>query len=426
MENSILFKNIHFLRPGHPCHNQVCDLLVVDNKIIDWGNGLDNPTGGKIWEGNVEEEDVYLSPGWMDLFSTICDPGYEWKESLKGWASAAEAGGFTRAQAFPYTHPTLDSGNALQAFSQSSAKLPLWIHWAPALFLNTQEVQLTEAFDLSRFGVTHFMGSLHQKISTHNLRLALEYINPLKGKAWLRPMDVEFLQLGQIHEGTISLKTGLTGIPEISETLVIQKYIALSELTGTPIHLLGISTAKGITLLNQARQNGIPVTASASILNLIWSEESLENYDAHLKVIPPLRPKEDVVALQEAVRKQEILIHSGHFPCTVEEKNVEFPKAEFGSATLRCAAQLTWSCLMDSGKITIDQWVNLMSDQPRAELGLNPITLEKNSSAELTLFKVHKKPIPIECSPGPGEAKNYPQTLPNSSLQILFTLKGSS
>lgn len=265
---------------------------------------------------------LILGPGLTDLYSQSGEPGLEQRETLASLTQAALAGGFTRLSLLPHTQPALDHPAALmpvQAFP-SPVRLNLW----GALTQGARGQQMTELLELGEAGVVGFA----EGFPLGNLALVrrlLEYVRPLGLPVALWPCDRTLCGDGVAREGSISLNLGLPGVPDLAETAALAALIECVRATGTPVHLMRISTARSIELIRRAKAEGVPITASVSWLHLLFDCGDLAGYDPNLRLDPPLGNPADRLALAEAVRTGVVdAIAIDHTPLAYEEKTVAF------------------------------------------------------------------------------------------------------
>ncbi|HET6989705.1 MAG TPA: amidohydrolase family protein, partial [Bacteroidia bacterium] len=212
---------------------------------------------------------------------------------------------------------------------------------------------------------------------------AMMYANNFGGKIHVHCDEESISAGGQMHEGPMSTTLGLKGIPSLAEELMIARNIYLAEYAGAPIHIMGVSTEKGVQLIREAKMNGLPVTAAVHAYNLFWNDSVLEDFDTNYKLNPPLRGEEDRKALLDGIADRTIdAITSGHSPEDVENKIVEFDLAAFGITGLESAFALACS----SDKFSAEQLVNAFVIRPRKIAGLETPVIKAGEKANLTIF----------------------------------------
>jgi dihydroorotase len=332
-----------------------------------------------------------VSPGWVDIFSHFCDPGYEFKETLETGAAAAAAGGYTQVFILPNTLPVIQSKSHVEYIVQKSKTLPVSIHPLGAVTKNIEGKDLAEMYDMHASGAVAFSDGLHPVQVSGLLLKALQYIKAFDGVLIQVPIDKSIGTHGLMNEGIISTRLGLPGLPSIAEEIIIKRDIDLLKYTDSKLHISGISTAKSLDLIRQAKRDGINITCSVTPFHLFFCDEDLQGYDTNLKVNPPLRSEEDRQALREGLLNGTIdCIASHHFPQNWDSKTCEFEYAKPGLTGLETAFAVINEVLP---AIRNEQLVKIFSTTARTIFQLPSTNIEEGATAELTLFSRNGKTI---------------------------------
>ncbi len=376
---TILVRKALIIDPLSPHNNSVKDIFIKDGLI---------ETIQENFSGNadtvIEQEDIILSPGWIDIFSNFCDPGYEHKETLSTGATAAAAGGFTKVCVIPNTNPVADSKSQIEYIVQKAKELPVNIYPLGALTKGCSGKELAEMYDMKNSGAIAFTDGTNPVQSSGLLLKALQYVKAFDGTVIQIPLDKSLSGHGLMNEGITSTQLGLPGIPALAEELIIKRDIELVKYTGSKIHFTGVSTAKSIELIKQAKSDGLNVSCSVTPYHLFFSEEDMTGYDTNLKVSPPLRTKADVESLKQAVLNGDIdCIATHHFPQHWDNKVVEFEYAKDGMIGLESAFALVNTAIP---QLITDQIVQLFCLNCTKMLQIMPSSIVEKATAELTLF----------------------------------------
>lgn len=371
--------------------DRVADISITDGKIEAVGTDL---TPRSSQTNVMKALGLVLGPGLVDLYSHSGEPGQEARETLATLAAAATAGGFTRVALLPDTVPPADNPAVLKALAQKYQELKdleagtdrTYLHFWAALSLGTEGQQMAELAELATGEAVGFtdgrpLGNLAL------LRGILEYLHPLNKPIALFPRIGELRGNGVMREGGLSLLYGLPGDPEISEAAALAALLEVVAATATPVHLMRISTRRGVELIAESKARGLPVTASTSWMHLLLDTRDLASYDPNLRLDPPLGNEGDRRALIEGVREGIIdAIAVDHTPHTYEEKTVAFAEAPPGAIGLELALPLLWQQLVASGQWSaIELWRSL-SLNPRLCLQQKPVGCQPGERAELVLF----------------------------------------
>lgn len=366
--------------------DQVADVRLEAGRITDLGQ-IPPPADATLIDGQGK----VLLPGLIDLYSHSGEPGFESRETLESLLQAGKAGGFTRLGILPTTDPALDNPALVAdlrlrrealARQQVVPQLALW----GALTQAARGESMAELGDLAAAGIVGFTDGrpLQNPVL---LRRLLEYAQPLGKPLAFWPCDRTLVGQGVAREGHPSLIYGLPGDPALSETMALAALLEAVATIGTPIHLMRLSTARGVALISQAKAAGLPITVSTTWMHLLFNTTALKTYDPNLRLSPPLGNPEDQAALVEAVGDGRVdAIAIDHRPYTYEEKTVGFPAAPPGVIGLELALPLLWQTFVASGRWPAATLIQRLSGGPAACLGQSPPRLQPHHPAEMILF----------------------------------------
>ncbi len=344
------------------------------------------------WSSDTQVRDcrgLVLGPGLIDLYSHSGEPGFETRETLLSLLEAAAAGGFTRLCILPDTMPSLDNLAGIVGVEQKRRELiaqtlPKMYIWG-AMTIGVQGQQMTELAELAVGAVGFADGKPIQNLAL--LRRLLEYLQPLGKPVALWCCDRQLAGNGVMREGTDSIILGLPGNPNFSETTAIAALLELVAAIGTPIHIMRVSTARSVQLIQQAKAHGLPITASTSWMHLLLDTKSHYNYDPNLRLEPPLGNPGDRTALQEAVRLGVVdAIALDLAPYTYEEKTVAFAEAPPGVIGFELALALLWQYFVENGQWSALELWRCLSLNPAECLQQTVGEICPGNPAELTLF----------------------------------------
>ena len=375
----ILLRQVKIADPHSPHNGNTKDILIIDGIIKAIGDNITDKSD-KVFQG----ENVNVSPGWVDIFSHACDPGYEFRETLETCADAAAAGGFTQIFTLPDTNPVIDNKTQVEYIRQKSNKLKIEIHPLSSITKKKEGKELAEMYDMHQSGAVGFTDGLQPLQYAGLLLKALQYVKTFNGVIIQVPQDKSISASGLMNEGLISTQLGLPGMPAIAEELIIARDIELAAYTDSALHFTGISTAKSVELIKAAKNDGLKITCSVTPYHLFFCDEDLQSYNTNLKVNPPLRNRENLMALREAVLNGDIdCIASHHVPQDWDSKICEFEYAKFGMIGLQTSYAAVKTVLP---QLSAEQTVKLFSTNARKIFNLNDAEIKEGNKAEFTLF----------------------------------------
>jgi dihydroorotase len=382
----ILVRQATIADPNSPFNGQVTDILINGNQISKIASAISESA-----DEVIDAAGLTVSPGWVDIFSDFCDPGFEYKETLETGANAAAAGGFTQVFVLPDTKPVVDSKTQVEYISQQSKSLPVTIHPLGAITKGTEGKDLAEMYDMKNSGAVAFSDGIHPVQSPGLFLKALQYVKAFDGVLVQLPLDKSIGSGGLINEGVISTRLGLPGIPSLAEEVIIKRDIDLLRYTQSRLHITGISTQNSLALIAAAKKEGLNISCSVTPYHLFFCDEDMQTYDTNLKVNPPLRSKADMLALREAVVNGTVdCIASHHLPQDWDNKICEFEYAKNGMTGLESSFAVVNHLLPE---LTKDRLIQLFSLNARAIFHLPAHSINEGSEAELTLFSKEQQTV---------------------------------
>ena len=376
--------------------DQIADVLITDSNIRFVASSIsDLPNDTQIRDCRR----LVLGPGLVDLYTHSGEPGFEDRETLLSLLQAAAAGGFTRVSILPDTSPPIDNpavvAQLLEKRGQGdkenypplspSPPLPLLNIWG-ALTLGVAGKQMAELADLAAAGVVGFAdGQPWENLGL--VRRLLEYLQPLGKPVAFWCCERQLMANGVMREGPDSIRFGLPGNPSFSETSAIASLLELVAATGTPVHIMRVSTARSVELIAGAKAAGLPITASTTWMHLLLDTKAVKSYSPNLRLESPLGNPGDLAALRRAVQTGIVdAIAIEHTPYTYEEKTVAFAEAPPGAIGLELAFPLLWQHLVETEEFTALELWRSLSTRPAECLKQKTSAIAPGQRAELTLF----------------------------------------
>lgn len=364
------------------------DVLVEKGTIKAIYRGEHSGKGEKLKIINANGK--LIAPGLIDMHVHLREPGHEYKETIESGGKSGVAGGFTGLACMPNTRPVNDSRSVTEfILKQAKATCPLRVFPIGAISQGQKGETLTEFGDLKEAGAVGVSDDGFPVKDSELMRRALEYAR-FHGLAVISHCEEMSLSRGGcMHEGEISTKIGLPGIPAASEEIMVFREICLAKLTGCPVHIAHVSTKGAVELIRRAKDEGTPVTAETAPHYFTLDHTAVIGYRTEAKMNPPLRGPEDVQAVKDGLRQGVLdVIATDHAPHSPLEKNVEFQEAAFGIVGLETALPLTLA-LVDQGVLTLPEAVEKLSLNPSQILNVQGGRILEGAPADLTIIDPH-------------------------------------
>ncbi len=414
--STLLIRGALVVRPGQDPVEE--DVRVADGVITEVGPSLNAAEG----EEAISAKGHLLLPGCCDVHVHVREPGREDCETMHSASQAAKAGGFTHLLSMPNTDPPIDTGGMV-TFVQSLAasRADVSVSVAGCLTMGREGGKLAEIADMASQGAVMMTDCNRPVRDPLVLRRALEYSRHVDVVIGVYPDTPALTGKGVMNEGEVSFRLGLPGIPPVSEAIAIERDLRLAEATGGRIHIQNVSTAEGVASIRRFKERGVSVTAEVTPHHLLLTEEALEGYNTHFKMMPPLRTSADQEALCEGLLDGTIdMVATGHAPHTDFEKNLDFQNAPFGVIGLETALSALFGGLVSTGKLSWGRLTEVMSKAPRELLKLEPLSLEVGQPFEALLFDPEGERL-IDRSTLCSKSFNSPwlhQTLPGTVVRV--------
>lgn len=408
-----LIKQVTILDPKSSFHLKTVDVLVEGKKIVQISKNIEGE-----FDKEIAGKSLYLSQGWIDIFSDFSEPGFEYREDISSGAAAAQAGGFKQVFVLPNTLPTISSQSEVHLIKQKAQHLPIEIHPLGSISHSLEGKSLAGMLEMKRAGAIAFTEGWNS-IEDANLSLkALEFVKAFDGVLIYLPYLESLSSEGWMHEGKQSTLLGMAGIPSISETVFIQREIALAEYAESQIHFTGISCKESVDIIREAKKAGVRVTCSVTPYHLLWTDEELTTYNSFYKMMPPLRTVEDRAALRGGVLDGTIdVITSHHRPSSWDEKHKEFAYTNWGIAGIQLVLPLILKAMPKTDPALLADLL-VYNAQKIFKTQLYPVE-EQTEVVHLTLFDVEGDLEPTSYSKS-SKAFNQYELKESLKGQIIF------
>jgi dihydroorotase len=356
----LLIRGAHVLDPGADI-DEPHDILIRGGRIAELGapGSLSAPAGGETFDATGK----HAFPGFIDPHVHLRTPGQEYKEDLDTGTAAAAAGGFCAVIAMPNTNPVVDEAAVLRSLvdgARQQARIP--VGFLASITRGLQGEELTEMAELRDAGALGFTDDGKPVVSAGMLRKALQYQRLCGGVIALHEEDPALSGDGVMHEGAVSARLGLTGIPSVSESTMVARDGALARYEDGRVHFQHLSCVESVQVLSAAKDAGANVTSEVCPHHLTLTDDVVRTLDSRFKMNPPLRSDNDRRALVEALKDGLIdCVATDHAPHARHEKEVPFEQASMGTTGLETAFAALYTELVLPGELELDVVVARMT-----------------------------------------------------------------
>jgi dihydroorotase len=378
-------------------------LRISNGRIIDPSQGIDQVTDlwvkGEHIAGIGSQPHLQASrildatgrivcPGLIDMHVHLREPGREEDETIATGTAAALAGGVTSVACMPNTDPALDSQAAAEfVYLQAERAGNANVFPIGAITKGRQGAELAEIGGLVEGGAVGFTDDGSPVTSAEIMRRALEYCRMFDKPVLVHAEDLELTKGGVMHEGIESMRLGLRGMPAAAEEVMIHRDIELAELTGGQLHILHVSTARGVDLIRRGKARGVLVSGEATPHHFTLTDRCLRGFDSNFKMSPPLRTQADIDAIIAGLKDGTLeVIATDHAPHAPEKKMRELDQAPNGIIGLETLLPICILSLIEPGHLSWPQLIAKLTINPARVLGIDRGTLNVGADADITII----------------------------------------
>lgn len=400
----LLLRNCHVISPAENMNGRF-DILIM--------NGIINHMG-VTWQ-HVREVMQYdlqgkiVVPGLFDMHVHFREPGQTHKEDISSGALAAAYGGVTGVLCMPNTTPPLDNAEVIKDNAAKSNGNIVDVYTSACATVGRAGERISSIKSLHEAGALAITDDGSPIAGDEMMRDVLTAAAEFNLTVIQHCEIMSITDGGIINDGVVSRKLGVKGIPNASESKIIERDIELTkQIKGARYHVQHISTKEAVKLVRKAKAEGVKVTAEVCPHHFTLIDEAILEYGTNAKMNPPLRTKEDVEEILLGIKDGTIdAICTDHAPHSEDEKKLPLDKAPFGIVGLETSVGLTYTNLVEKGIISLDEMVMKMSVNPRRILGLPDIKITEGEKANLTILDLKEEWV-VDSSKFHSKSKNTP------------------
>jgi dihydroorotase len=416
----MIIKNGHIIDPASQM-DKVMDILIENNHIIKCETNMDITDYAEKHEV-IDAKGYWVIPGAIDLHVHLREPGFEYKETIHTGTLSAAKGGVTTVCAMPNTNPVIDCKDMVDYVYEKARNEGLVnVLQIGAITQGQGGKKLADIQGMHESGVCGISEDGRSVMNSKLLKEAMIIAKKLQIPV-LSHCEDEALAGGAMNAGKRSEELGLEGIPNEAEDIITARDIQLAESVGTHLHLCHVSTKNSVDLIRIAQAKGIDISAEVCPHHFTLTDEDVDGMNTNTKMNPPLRSKEDVDAIKQALKDGVInVIATDHAPHHRDEKNKPYAQAPNGIIGLETMIPLGITELVNKGWLTPMEFIEKITMNPAKVLNINKGTLAIGSLADITIIDPNAR-YTIEEDAIASKSKNTPFIGKQVNGRIKYTI----
>jgi len=420
---SILISGATVIDPAQGLNDRR-DILVEGGRIAAVAPEISSSRAARI----VDAKGLVATPGFVDLHCHLREPGGSLSETIESGTASAAAGGFTTVFAMPNTNPVCDSPVVVK-FVLGRAAESGCIRVVPvaAVTRDQKGEQLADLGALKAAGAGAFSDDGRPVMNAMVMRRALQYAHMLDIPIFDHCEDLSLTADGVMHEGNVSLRLGLKGIPRSSEATIVARDCALAHETGGHLHVCHVSNRDSVAAIRHWKDRGAPITAEVSPHHLTLTDEAVargSSYRTDAKMKPPLCSGDDRRILIEALEDGTLdCIGTDHAPHASASKDVLFDDAPFGIIGFESAFAVLHATFVATGLWKIEFLIEKLTAAPARIIGAEWGTLRVGSQADIALIDPDR-PFIFDVSCIRSRSRNSPWLGESMKARVVATMSG--
>ena len=395
-----------------------CDVLVDGGKIIAMEEEIAEAGDMTV----ICARGLAVIPGLVDMHVHFREPGFEYKEDIMSGATAAAAGGVTTCCCMPNTSPVADNADTLRYIIDRAQETPARVLPIGAVTKGQRGEELTDFAALKAAGAVALSDDGNSVQSAELMRRAMKLARECGMTIISHCEDSGMAGNLSVNEGPVSKELGLAGRPAVAEDIMVARDVMLAADTGAKLHIAHVSTAASVEIIRRAKAAGIGVTSETGPQYFTLTEDEVLRKGALARVNPPLRTAEDVAAIICGLADGTIdVIATDHAPHSANEKALPLSDAMSGMIGLETSLALVLTFLHQTGDLSINEIIALMSSNPARIIGVEAGALKVGGVADITIFDPDEEWI-VDPEKFKSKARNTPFTGMKLRGKIKYTI----
>ena len=366
-------------------------LVIHEGRIAEIREQGEPPQGAQVLDAGT----LVVMPGLVDTHVHVNEPGRTEWEGFASATQAAAAGGVTTLIDMPLNSiPVTTSAQALKT-KLAAARAGVWVDcgfWGGVVPGNAGELENMIA--AGALGFKAFM--IHSGIDDFPAAQESDLRESMKILAKRGVPLLVHAELGDSKVIPASRHYGqyLASRPDDWESAAIALLADLCRETGCRVHIVHLSSAGALPILERARREKLPLTAETCPHYLHFAAEDVPEGRTEFKCAPPIRGKENRERLWQALREGLIdFVVSDHSPCAPDLKcsqEGDFSRAWGGISSLQFGLPVVWTEARKRG-FGLPDIARWMAEEPARFAGLTEKgRLAPGADADFILFNPEK------------------------------------
>jgi len=391
--NSLLIKNVNVV---DAFQNFYGDVYIK--------NGIINEIGRSIVKKDVkviDGQNLTLMPSFIDTHAHFREPGFTHKEDILSGSKAAVKGGYTGVCLMANTYPVCSNYEVLNAIRNRAKEVGLIdIH---------QCISITDGF--SGDNIDHLENFKYDK---NLIAISDDGFGVMDSSVMMKAMQLakenNWIVMSHAEDETFS-KIDM----RIAEDLMTIRDLYLAKITKAHLHMAHVSTIEAIKAIENAKKEGVKVTCEVTPHHI-----ALDNTISNYRVNPPIREKEDVENIINAIKEGVVdCIGTDHAPHTKDDKENGAP----GMVGLETAFSICYTTLVKKNGISLNKLSSLMSKNPAEILRMNKGLISVGKDGDMVLVDLDKKVV-VDSNNFVSKGKNTPFEGREYYGEVVMTIKG--